>query len=232
MSRARPSKPVKRPPPAALKAPGGARAVAPARADATRERLMAATHELLVERAGADVSVGDICARAGVNVAMVKYCFGSKDGLLQELLDRITAGFAQDVSRLDEQELDAEEKLRLHVAAIVNGYVRYPYLNRLINTQLLASDAKVVKRLSRHYAQPMRAWHERMLSEGARDGTLRKVDPTFFFFTVIGMAEFFFTAQPIMRQAFAGRDLDESTVTRFIDHTVEVLLHGIGRRAS
>src|SRR5262245_41126292 len=104
MRRAPSSPLVKRPPPAALKAPSGARAVAPARADATRERLLAAAHELLVERSGADVSVGDICARAGVNVAMVKYCFGSKDGLLQELLDRITAGFAHDVSRLDELE--------------------------------------------------------------------------------------------------------------------------------
>src|SRR5260370_40917817 len=43
----------------------------PQRADATREKLLIATHELLRERVGSPVSVYEICARAGANVAMV-----------------------------------------------------------------------------------------------------------------------------------------------------------------
>src|SRR5258708_25255151 len=49
------------------------RANVPPRADATREKLLAATHELLRERVGGPVSVNEICIRAGANVAMVKY---------------------------------------------------------------------------------------------------------------------------------------------------------------
>src|SRR5206468_12828538 len=44
----------------------------PQRADATRERLLGAAHELLRERVGGPVSVNEICERAGANVAMVK----------------------------------------------------------------------------------------------------------------------------------------------------------------
>ncbi len=57
-------------------------------ADLTAEKLLAAAHDLLVERAGQGVSVSEICARAEVNVAMVRYCFGSKNGLLDALLER------------------------------------------------------------------------------------------------------------------------------------------------
>src|SRR5450631_678403 len=63
----------------------------PRRADATREKLLAATHELLRERVGGPVSVNEICARAGANVAMVKYCFGGKDAMIAALIERIVA---------------------------------------------------------------------------------------------------------------------------------------------
>ena len=55
----------------------------PAPAEATRERLLQATHELLSERGGGTVSVSEISERANANVAMVKYCFGNKDGLIR-----------------------------------------------------------------------------------------------------------------------------------------------------
>lgn len=198
-------------------------------ADLTREKLLAATHELLVERNGGQASVSEICARAGVNVAMVKYCFGNKDGLLQALIDHVIAGFAQALERLDALDLDPAEKLRRHIAAIVHGYVRYPYLNRLVNAQLHVAEEEVVQRLSRNYAKPMRAWHQRVLREGARRSEFRRIDPTLFFFTVIGMAEFFFTAQPLLRHAFEVGKPDAAMIERFINHTVEMLLHGIVR---
>ena len=63
----------------------------------TREALLKAAHELLSERGGGAVSVSDIAGRAGVNVAMVKYCFGSKDGLLDALLERVLTGLAGEI---------------------------------------------------------------------------------------------------------------------------------------
>ena len=48
-------------------------------ADVTRSKLLDATDALLTERPGRTPTVAELCARADVNVAMVKYCFGSKE---------------------------------------------------------------------------------------------------------------------------------------------------------
>lgn len=196
-------------------------------ADATREKLLAATHELLVERGGGHVSVNDICIRAGANVAMVKYCFGNKDGLMQALIDRITGRFVEQLKRLDELNLGPAERLTLHVEGIVTNFVRFPYINRLVNLQLFATDTDSVSHFARNYALPMRDWYARVLSEGAKSGEFRPVDPVLFFFTVIGMAEFFFTGQPLMRGAFNRGELSQATIKSFSRHTAEMLLHGV-----
>jgi hypothetical protein len=87
----------------------------------TREKLLAATHELLYERVGGPVSINEICERAGANVAMVKYCFGSKDAMMAALVDRVISGFVRELEKLDRRDLSAQEKLRIHIAEIVRN---------------------------------------------------------------------------------------------------------------
>jgi TetR/AcrR family transcriptional regulator, regulator of cefoperazone and chloramphenicol sensitivity len=53
----------------------------------TRLRLLSAATRLFAERGFAKVTVRDICAAAGANVAAVNYHFRGKLGLYQEVLD-------------------------------------------------------------------------------------------------------------------------------------------------
>jgi AcrR family transcriptional regulator len=192
----------------------------------TRERLLAAAHELLHERLGGPVSVNDICARAGANVAMVKYCFGGKDAMLVALIQRVVGGFVGELEELDRRHLNASAKLRLHIAEIVRNYVRYPYLNRLLSYQLLGAGKDGAMTLARDFAVPARDWYRRLLAEGHASGEFRVVDPTLFFFTVIGIAEFFFTAQPLLR-GFGIREVDTALLERYISHVTGIVLHGV-----
>src|SRR5260221_6042857 len=219
----RPSRPVAPPRPSR---PPPHREDGPQRADATREKLLAATHELLRERVGGSVSVNKICACAGANVAMVKYCFGSKDGLIAALIGRIVEGFVRELAALDARPLRASDKLRIHVAEIVRNYVRYPYLNRLVSAQLSGAGARGVAHLSRDFAIPARDWYRRLLADGLESGEFRAIDPTLFFFTVIGLAEFFFTAQPLLR-GFDVDQVDDALLDRYIAHVTEMVLHGV-----
>ncbi len=195
-------------------------------ADITRERLLHAAHELLYERMGAPVSVSEICARADVNVAMVKYCFGSKDGLLDALIERVIGQFPPEIERLARLDVSPADKLRRHVAGIVRNYVRYPYVNRLMNERLLAGNPEAVEGMSRAFALPARDWYAQLLADGRRDGGWRAVDPTLFFFMVIGACEFIFAARPWLELAF-DQPLDDGLVERFIDQAAELLVSGL-----
>jgi AcrR family transcriptional regulator len=55
----------------------------------TRERLLDATEALLAERAEHELTVRDITARAGANVAAIGYHFGSRDELVAAAMRRV-----------------------------------------------------------------------------------------------------------------------------------------------
>jgi TetR/AcrR family transcriptional regulator len=194
----------------------------------TRERLLEATHDLLTERAGGEVSLSEVCARAGANVAMVRYCFGNKDGLFDALLERVVAALIADLDALDRQELEPDEKLRLHIRGVLRSYVRYPYLNRLVTARFIAGHEPAVSRVSALFAVPTRDWYARLLAEGQAKDVFREVDPTFFFFSLLGAAEFMFSARPWMERAF-GERIDERLLDRFVEHTTDFVLAGIAR---
>ncbi len=75
--------------------------------DQTRSAILAAAERLYADRGFGDVTLRDIVAEAGVNLAAVNYHFGSKDELIAELF--VTRSIALNRERLTELRA-AEEK--------------------------------------------------------------------------------------------------------------------------
>lgn len=194
-------------------------------AEQTAEKLLQATHELLVEHGGVEPSVAELCERAGVQVGMVSYCFGGKTQLLEALLERTLAGVIAELRRLETTDLPPKEKLRRHVAGVIRNFVRYPYAQRL--SQTLAAGGPPVARMADQFAGPLLAFHERLLREGVERGEFREVDPTLFFFSLVGASEFLFAGRSWLDD-LAGEQIDEAMVERFTEHTTELVLRGIG----
>lgn len=198
----------------------------PRNADVTAKKLLQASHDLLVERSGQGASLSEICARAEVNVAMVKYCFGSKDGLLDALLERALRQLAGELDGLSRADLTPEAKLRRHVGEIVRNYVRYPYVNHLMNERLLAAEPAAVDRISQSFAIPARDWYAVLLEEGRAQSGWRTLDPTLFFFAVVGLCEFLFSARPLLERAF-GEEMDADLVERYSAQVAELIVAGM-----
>jgi AcrR family transcriptional regulator len=68
--------------------------------DQTRTAILAAAERLYADRGFGDVTLRDIVAEAGVNLAAVNYHFGSKDELIAELF--VTRSIATNRERLNE----------------------------------------------------------------------------------------------------------------------------------
>ena len=68
--------------------------------DQTRTAILRAAERLYADRGFADVTLRDIVAEAGVNLAAVNYHFGSKDELITELF--VTRSIATNRERLAE----------------------------------------------------------------------------------------------------------------------------------
>jgi AcrR family transcriptional regulator len=90
--------------------------------DRTRASILDAAERLYADRGFADVTLRDIVAAAGVNLAAVNYHFGSKDELIAELF--VTRSLATNRERLNElKSAEAAGGGRARIDAILRALV-------------------------------------------------------------------------------------------------------------
>ncbi|MBA3053749.1 MAG: TetR family transcriptional regulator [Sphingomonadales bacterium] len=174
-----------------------------------------------------DVSLSELSRRSGLNSALVKYYFGNKAGLLRALLDREWSARVKAVDTLLAKELDPETKLRIHMAGVVDNFFATPYTHRLLMRMIRESAADEGQRLADAYLKPMLAAYEALIAQGVAEGVFRPVDPQLFYFTVIGAADRFFTAQLVLSYCSDTDVLDEGLRDRYRAHLNDFVVAGI-----
>lgn len=196
----------------------------------SREALLRAAHEVLSASGGKSVPLTAICRRAGVDVAMVSYHFGSKRGLMISLFERICGGWPADLDALLALPTDTHRKLHIHVREIVRNFQRYPYVTRLMTELIMSSKPGTAKRLAHIFVRPLTDFYRRLFAQGLGAHELRKPDTMFFFFSIVGACEFIFAARPLLASAFGVTSIDQDIERKYVEHTVELLLKGIEAR--
>lgn len=119
----------------------------------TRARILAAAERLFAERGIDAVSVRAVLKEAGVNVALANYHFGSREGLVAELLKtRLGPLAAEQLRAVGEVDSRAgttlEELLRAYFAPAARAAVEQPTLGKLLS-QLQLSANPAVRELGR-----------------------------------------------------------------------------------
>jgi AcrR family transcriptional regulator len=193
----------------------------------SRDALLRASHELLLRSRGLPVPLSAICELAGVDVAMVRYHFEDRRGLMTALFERLCAAWAHDLENLLALDVSPRRKLEIHIAQIIRNYRRRPYTNRLMTELIASSKPALAKQLSRDFVRPLIDFHRRLIAQGVASGDLRPVEPMYFFCSVIGMCEFQFAVQPLLGVAFRTVPDDKTVESAFIDHTIALLLDGV-----
>jgi AcrR family transcriptional regulator len=133
-------------------APSAGKASAPA--ERTRTRILEAAERLFSERGIETVSVRSILAATGVNPALAHYHFGSREGLIAELLRMRVAPLVEELVRaidaVDARGTDAtvEDVLRAYFTPAARWMVDAPRIGRLLS-QLQSSPSEDVRAMGR-----------------------------------------------------------------------------------
>jgi AcrR family transcriptional regulator len=136
--------------------------------EATRARILDTAERLFADRGVDAVSVRAVLKEAGVNVALAHYHFGSREGLIQELLKDRAAPVAADTLRAVE-EADArgpgtslEDLLRAYYRAATRSLATRPDTARLYaqlqhsnNPAIRAMGEEVMSRTLRRLADAL-----------------------------------------------------------------------------
>lgn len=96
----------------------------------TREALLQAAQLLFAERSFMQVGIRDIAEVAGVALGSINYHFGSKEGLLEALCDRITPALLEErIARLRcvllEDDGSRETRIRAVLRALIEPVLRW-----------------------------------------------------------------------------------------------------------
>ncbi|MDD5937645.1 MAG: TetR/AcrR family transcriptional regulator [Clostridiales bacterium] len=98
----------------------------------TKEQLMAATRELLLTSPYPEkITARQIASQANVNLAMINYCFGSKDELLKLTIDGIIAGAFSQYAAQEEEHLSPKEQLKRLLYHVSEVTLQYETITRL-----------------------------------------------------------------------------------------------------
>lgn len=200
----------------------------------SRALLLDAASQLLNERNTIDVSLSELAAHSGLNSALVKYYFGNKEGLMLALLKRDAEQALRDLEHLLELPLSPEKKIERHIGAVIETFHRSPYLNRLLHAMLddRNSDTNSAKQIADFFVKPFVRLQRKLLEQGIKAGRFRKVDPVFFYVSVLGACDLIFNARFTLRAVFRVPRITDEMRTRYTEHVTGMVLHGIAARCT
>lgn len=191
----------------------------------SREVLLRAASDLMIERGTIEVSLNEIAQRSHLNSALVKYYFGSKSGLLLALVEDVLGTGLEQLKGLLTMDLPVVEKLKLHIKGIINVYFRYPFVNRLIHAML--QDREQAIKVSETISKPLAETQRQLLEEGMNSGQFKKIDPMMFYFIILGACDQLFFGQHVLNHAFGIDKIDEDLRRAYTNTLLDLILGGI-----
>jgi TetR/AcrR family transcriptional regulator len=184
----------------ALTARGRHRATPPApRDDATRARILTAAAHEFAARGFAGARVQAIARAARVNVALLYYYFGNKQGVYAGVLDWLVSPIAGIVSEELRAPVPPEEALAGALAAHARLIGEHPELRQILLREMLESSGDRLAPVLARLAQGPLARLVRLIADGQRQGRFRSdLDPRLTAITLVAPNVYFHLAAPLV----------------------------------
>jgi AcrR family transcriptional regulator len=125
----------------------------------TRQRLLAAARKVLLEEGLEAASVRSITSEAGANVAAIHYHFGSKDGLIREVVGAAARDLSEAWSKA--RSVSEDEGASAGLENVLEGFLESIGRDRsraaLVTRALVGSDARLRNAVSAELAEGLRS---------------------------------------------------------------------------
>jgi len=191
-----------------------------------KDALIQAAIDLLRTRSVVGLTAVEIAKHAQVDPNLIRYYFDDLGGLLTACTAKMMADRQEAVRELMSQRGTAEERLLQRVSTSLRLQRQDPNFHRLVVDWLFSHDSAEARDILERTASRGLGLTVNFLHAGESAGELRKVDPRFLNIALIGMFEFFVSAQPLVETLF-GRTVDDELTDAFGEFVVDLILNGL-----
>jgi len=190
----------------------------------SRKRIVEAALKLFSRKGFCATGLRELSAEAGVNLAMVSYFFGSKKGLLKELLDRFFSGYLE----IARETLSGKDPVEVRLRRFIDTTLAFFQSNRsallLALAEIPHDDPDIIEHKTR-WARQMIVEIDRHLCRPISRRHGRSIPPHVLAPLLTSTLASRFLFAPVLEQVDSNRRslLDPTT----IEQLTVVLLHGL-----
>lgn len=191
-----------------------------------REALIAATQELLRQHPPDRLTIAEIAKHAGVTPALVRYYFGSKEALLTATAMTQLDALQEKGQQVLSKDSPLSERLTERLSSMIDQVHHNPRFHQLIMDSVYTGSTRESETLTGQAASRGLLLTLALLhSQGGEQ--LRKVDPRFLHVAMIGLTEFFGSADAFLKQLFGPDAQPEELRESYVAFLVDLLLNGL-----
>jgi AcrR family transcriptional regulator len=151
-----------------------------------REQILDAAEELFGHLGFEGTSIRVLSLKAGVNVAMVSYYFGSKEKLFQAMVERRAGATAMALKFINAKEHDSWKKIELVVDHYVDKIFGNVGFQRIMYRELSLDQRSWMTEAIMDIILQNTAEMAAIITEGIKQKIFRKVDPELTVVTLVG----------------------------------------------
>lgn len=194
-----------------------------------KELIMQKAIELFSKFGFDNTPIRELCQHAGVNIAMINYYFGSKEGLFEEILEYKSHYMKELLQGLQaDTGMNEMEKINLLIEEYVNRIWSHPLFHRILHQEMLIKSRPGVNRvIEKMFSRNMQII-KGILESGMQKGIFRKIDPEFTIASMLGTINHFMNT-PAVYVLLSGEEpgsdpyQNESLRKRLITHLKQLM---------
>jgi len=190
-----------------------------------KERILQSAVELFARKGYAACGLREIVAAAGVSVAMVNYHFGSKESLLQAIMDRFFSRIHDIAMAHFPGDAPFELKIRGYFREIVAFLRNNTDLARVSFTELPHDIPGIVDFKAERVMKIVGVFASELLA-GLPEHLRRRIRPEVHGPAVMGALVSHFLVRPVIENVF-DQELDDSFYESFADELADMVLYGV-----
>ncbi|MEO6340570.1 MAG: TetR/AcrR family transcriptional regulator [Caulobacteraceae bacterium] len=188
--------------------------------------MIAATRKLLETTPPAGLTIAMIAREVGADPALVRYYFGDRQSLLLAVVEDMIGAPRPPPPPSD---ADPADKLARRIESSANFTRKAHSMQRLMVDELAkAKSPQIRERVRELNAHAVNSYREILDQEHPHP--LKPADALFVFTAVIGMCDFFASAQPVIRPQLPPDTDPDELAERYKAFVIDLVLNGLRPR--
>lgn len=177
-----------------------------------KDHILEVAERMFSELGYDGASTRNISAEASVNMAMINYYFGSKEGLFKAVFERRVADFRAVLQGLSIENISSWEKLQKCIDYYIDRTAANNHFHKLIQRELSLSQRSVITEAIVELLLSSVMEVKKIIEEGIKNGSFRDdVDVEMLVATIFGTKYYIFNS-PQMSSAVLMVDVEDEQV--------------------